>query len=106
MFTRPLFFRLFSYIDYRLFFFFFLGSTYGIWKFLGQGVNLSQRCDIHHSLSKARSLTHCSLTPYATVGTPKTFFFAFPTAYGSSQAKDQICLTAATRAASVTMLDP
>ena len=34
------------------------------------------------------------------------FFFAAPTAWGSSQARDQMCATAATGAAAVTMPDP
>ena len=39
-----------------LIFFFFYGHIHGIWKFLGQGLNLSQSCDLHCSCSKARSV--------------------------------------------------
>ena len=39
------------------------GHTCSIWKFLGQGSNLS------HSCSSAGSLTHC-----ATEGTPRSFY--------------------------------
>ena len=42
------------------FFFFFFGLIHSIWKFLGQGSNLSGRCDLHHSCSNTRSLTHCT----------------------------------------------
>ena len=31
------------------FFFFFFMATPGVWKFLGQGLNLSCRCDLPHS---------------------------------------------------------
>jgi len=37
---------------------FFFGCPLGIWKFLSQGVNLSQSCDLLHSCSKAASLTY------------------------------------------------
>ena len=43
----------------------FFGCIHGIWKFLGQEVNLSHSCDLYHSCSNAGSLTH-----RATVGTP------------------------------------
>jgi len=39
---------------------FFNGHLHGIWKFLGQGLNLSPSCDLHHSCSHTRSLTHCA----------------------------------------------
>ena len=38
---------------FAIFFFFFFGHTHGIWTFLGQGSNLSQRC------SDTKYLTHC-----------------------------------------------
>ena len=38
-----------------IFFFFFNGHTHGILKFLGQRLNLSHSCDLHHNCSKARS---------------------------------------------------
>ena len=41
-------------------FFFFFGCSHGIWKFLGQGSNLSYSCDPHHSCCNARPLTHCA----------------------------------------------
>ena len=65
---------------------FFFGSPFGIWKFLGQGLNLSQSCNLCYSCGKARSLTHgtrlgikqaspqkwaWSITHCPTVGTPK-----------------------------------
>ena len=40
-------------------FFFFFCYIQDIWKFLGQGSNLSCGCDLCHSCSNARSLTHC-----------------------------------------------
>ena len=45
--------------------FFFLWPHHSIWNFPGQGSNPSYRCDLCHSSSIARSLTHCT-----TVGTP------------------------------------
>ena len=36
----------------------FYGCTHGIWKFLGQGLNLSHSCYLHHSCGNARSLTN------------------------------------------------
>ena len=45
--------------------FFFFCHTHGLWKFLGQGLNLSHSCNLCHSFGNARSLTLC-----ATVGTP------------------------------------
>ena len=63
----------------------FLVHIHGIQKFLGQGSNLSQSYDLHHSYSNTGSLTHCakpgiklappqrqvrSLTHCATAGTP------------------------------------
>jgi len=49
----------------QAFFFFFFGHTHSIYKFPGQGSNLSQSCSLYHSCSNAVSLTH-----YATAGTP------------------------------------
>ena len=42
------------------FLFFFFGYTHGIWKFLGQGWNPNQSCDLCHSYSNTWSLTHCT----------------------------------------------
>ena len=36
--------------------FYFFGCTHGIWKFLGQGWNLSHRCALCHSCNHAGSL--------------------------------------------------
>ena len=33
---------------------------HGIWKFPGQGSDLSHSCDLHQSCSNTRSLTHCA----------------------------------------------
>lgn len=67
------------------FFFFFPSRTRGVGKCSGQGFIPSQSCDLRHSCSKERSLTHCSglgiqlaplqrqvgsLTSCATAGTP------------------------------------
>ena len=49
---------------------FFYGCTLGICKFPGQGWNQSCRCNLCHSCSDARSLTHCT-----TVGTPLRTFW-------------------------------
>ena len=60
---------------FNFLFLFFFGCPWGIWKSLGQGLLLSHSCDLCHSCSNARSLTHCT-----TVGTPiKTLlcFFLF-----------------------------
>ena len=47
-------------------FFFF---SHAVWKFLGQGLNLSLSRDLRHSYGNAGSLTHC-----ATVGIPSWIF--------------------------------
>ena len=39
---------------------FYFGCTHGIWKFLGEGLNLSRICNLFHSCGNARSLTHCA----------------------------------------------
>ena len=76
-------------IQFMLVLFFFSSSffscTLSIWKFLGQGLNLSCSCDLCHRCGNAVSLTHCtgpgwnlhghrdnarSLTCCATGGTP------------------------------------
>ena len=75
------------------------GYIVSIWKFLGQGSNLSHSCDLCHSCHNAGSLTRC-----ATAGTP-IYCLALPKACGSSQARHQTCSTAVTRATAVTMLD-
>ena len=36
------------------------GHTHSIWKFPGQGSNPSQSCNLHHSCSNTRPLTHCA----------------------------------------------
>ena len=41
-------------------FFFFSGCPCNIWKFWGQGLNPGWSCNLHHSCSNARSLTHCT----------------------------------------------
>jgi len=40
-----------------------LGHPQGIWKFPGQGSNLSWSHDLRHSRGHARSLTHCVRPP-------------------------------------------
>ena len=40
------------------FFPFFFGCTYSIWKFPGQGLNLSCSCKLCHSRGDVRSSTH------------------------------------------------
>ena len=75
-------------IKLSFFFFFFFplfGCTCGIWKFLGQGLNLSLSCNLCQSCGNAWSLTHCawprikpmppraktrSLTHHTSAGTP------------------------------------
>ena len=47
-----------KYLYFFFFFSFFLATTHGIWKFLGQGQNLSCRCYAQHSYDNARSLTN------------------------------------------------
>ena len=37
---------------------FFFGHSFGMWKFLGQGLNPHSR-NLYHSCSNTRSLTHC-----------------------------------------------
>jgi len=78
------------------FFFHFYGHTHSIWKFLGQGLNLSHSCNLCHSCSKAKYFnslhwawdwTHTSratraavvgfCTHGATAGTPPTVCFSF-----------------------------
>ena len=44
--------------------FFLFQPALSIWKFPGQGSNLSHSCDLHHSCGNTSSLTHCT-----TVGT-------------------------------------
>ena len=46
------------YFDFVTFFSF--GHTHGIWKFPGQEWNPSHSCDLCHSCSNAKSLTHCA----------------------------------------------
>ena len=42
--------------NFSYFFFFF--RVNGVWKFLGQGSNLSHCCDLYHSCGNTGSLTH------------------------------------------------
>ena len=49
--------------------FFFSGCTGGTWTFLGQGLNPSRGCDLHHSWGNVGSLTRC-----AGAGTPVITF--------------------------------
>ena len=42
-----------------LFFFFLFWCTHIIWKFPGQGLNLSHSCDLHRSCGNAIHLIHC-----------------------------------------------
>ena len=44
---------------YSFFFFFFLDCICGVWKFLGQMLNLCCSCSLHHSCGNARSLPCC-----------------------------------------------
>ena len=43
------------------FFFFFSGHIYGMWKFLGQGLNLHHSSDLSHCSGHTRSLTHWAM---------------------------------------------
>ena len=36
------------------------GQIHGIWKFVGQGSNLSHSCDLCHSCGNAGLLAHCT----------------------------------------------
>ena len=75
--------------EYSNLFFFFFSHTCSIWKFLSQGLNPSQSCDLHHCFSHTRYLTNCtrlginlvppqgqagSFTHYAIVATPLILF--------------------------------
>ena len=82
-------FMLFHYLLRLLFL-----ATHSIWKFLGQGLNLSPSCNVCHSCGKAGSLTHCDggriepmepqrqcqILNLATGGTPRLFLL-FPHPY-------------------------
>ena len=76
------------YIDRVLFFFFFFSCTHGIWKFLGQELNLSHTCDLwqlqqcwilnplhwardqtSNTIETSWSLTHCTAA-----GTPGSYY--------------------------------
>ena len=52
------------------FFFFLFGYTHDTWKFLGHGSNWSRSCNLHHSCSNARYVTH-----WAIAGTPKKLLY-------------------------------
>ena len=86
----------FSFLFLSFFFFFLNGFTHGIWKFLGQRLNLNHSCNLYHScgntlsfnpLCQARDWTHVSTVTQAaavrfwtcctTVGTPCAFLFFF-----------------------------
>ena len=70
----------------------FFSHAHSIWKFLGQGQNLSRICNLSHSCGNARSLICCaervielampqrqagSLTQCARVGTPASVLISF-----------------------------
>ena len=63
----------------------FYSHIHSTWKFLSQGLNLSYSCDLCHSCSNARSLTHC-----ATAGTPGIFLKTLIT--GSTDAPASSCV--------------
>ena len=79
-----------TFLSFFFFFFFRFWLPCSLWKFLGQGSNLSQGYDLGHSCSNAGSLSHCaepgmelapptetsprSLIHCTTVGTPKSTF--------------------------------
>ena len=84
--TRCSHIYIWGFFSFFFFSFLFFTCTHGIWKFLGQGWNLSQSCDLCHNCSNTRSLMHCtgpgikpapperhagSLTYCATEGTPR-----------------------------------
>ena len=52
----------YMYIYEYLSFFFFFGHSHSIWKFPGQGLNPSCRCDLHNSCGNAKilNLQHCA----------------------------------------------
>ena len=50
--------HLFSFHFYFIYLFFL--HTCGPWKFLGQPLNPSQSCDIHHPCGNTTSLIHCT----------------------------------------------
>ena len=54
-----------------LFFLNFYGHAHSIWKFPGQGLHLSWRCDLHHSCSNIRSFNPLCWARVTAVG----FFF-------------------------------
>ena len=49
-----------GYLFFGSFWFFLFCLHHGIWKILGQELNLSCSFNLHHSCSNAISLTHCS----------------------------------------------
>ena len=90
------------------FFFFAYGHTHDMWKFLGQGLNLSCSYNLCHSCSNARFLTHSvldqrwtptstatqatavgSLTYCTTAGTPTRLIFGFVTGEQESPFKSR-----------------
>ena len=60
-----------AFLSFSLSFFLsiFFSCIYSTWKFPGQGSHPSHSCDLYHSCSNARSLTHCT-----TAGTPLFLF--------------------------------
>ena len=50
---------------------------HGIWKFLGQGWNLSHSCNLLHSCSSPGSLTHCVIVGTPPPTTPQVFLGVF-----------------------------
>ena len=47
-------------VEMLVFFFFFFGLACGMWKFLGQGLNLCHSSDLSCCSNNGRSLTHCT----------------------------------------------
>ena len=101
-----------------LLFFLFNGQTHGIWKLLGQGLNLSCNFNLRHSCGNPGSFN-----PQCQVGAPQShtsaatqaaavgwfFFFSFfglPSGIRSSWVRDHIWATVATYATAVATLDP
>ena len=57
----------------NFFFFLFFGCTHSMWKFQGQGLNMSHSSDPSHSSDNTRPLTHLAIrelpnTSFRTLG--------------------------------------
>ena len=50
----------FCFVHLFIFLILVFGCTHSMWKFPGQGLNLSFSCDLRHSCGTARSLIHCT----------------------------------------------